>query len=328
LPIFTLQKYGNFAIFAPIMNAENLISKAAAEAVEKLYGVGDSSLVQVQKTRKEFTGDYTLVVFPFLKASRLSPDATASQIGDYVVAHTPEIDSYNVIKGFLNISLKASFWAEKFAEIEADKTFGQAPKTGRNIMVEYSSPNTNKPLHLGHIRNNLLGFSVAEILRECGNTVLKANLVNDRGIHICKSMLAWQKFGGGETPASSGMKGDHLVGKYYVEFDKHYKAEVQQLMAQGQSEDDAKKNAPIIQQAQEMLRKWEAKDPETYALWETMNGWVYDGFEKTYARLGVDFDRMYYESQTYLLGKSLVEEGLEKGVFYRRPDGSDRKSVV
>jgi arginyl-tRNA synthetase len=278
--------------------------------------------VQIQKTRKEFEGDYTLVVFPLLKASRKSPDATATEIGEYLAANNPDIGAFNVIKGFLNISLKPSFWAERFGEIVADGDFGRGVPTGRTVMVEYSSPNTNKPLHLGHIRNNLLGWSVAEILRECGNTVLKANLVNDRGIHICKSMLAWQKFGGGETPASSGMKGDHLVGKYYVEFDKHYKAEQKELTAQGQSEEEAKKNAPIMLRAQEMLRKWEARDPETHALWETMNGWVYDGFEKTYSRLGVDFDRMYYESQTYLLGKSLVEEGLAKGVFYRRPDGS------
>jgi arginyl-tRNA synthetase len=304
------------------MNIEQSIHKAAAGAVENLYGAGDASLVQIQKTRKEFEGDYTLVVFPLLKSSRKSPDATATEIGEYLVANNPDIGSFNVIKGFLNISLKPSFWAERFAEIAADPSFGRGAPTGRNVMVEYSSPNTNKPLHLGHIRNNLLGWSVAEILRECGNNVLKANLVNDRGIHICKSMLAWKKFGGGETPESSGLKGDHLVGKYYVEFDKHYKAGQKELMAGGMSEEEAKKNAPMILEAQEMLRRWEARDPETYSLWETMNGWVYDGFDVTYKRLGVDFDRMYYESQTYLLGKSLVEEGLAKGVFYRRDDGS------
>ncbi len=304
------------------MNIEQTISQAAAEAVEKLYGVTDAAAVQIQKTRKEFTGDYTLVVFPFLKASRKSPDATAAEIGEYLAAHNPEIGGFNVIKGFLNISLKPGFWAARFDEIASDSEFGRGAPTGRTVMVEYSSPNTNKPLHLGHIRNNLLGWSVAEILRECGGTVLKANLVNDRGIHICKSMLAWQRFGGGETPTSSGLKGDHLVGKYYVEFDKHYKAEQKELMAQGQSEDEAKKNAPIILEAQDMLRRWETRDPEVYSLWETMNGWVYDGFDVTYKRLGVDFDRMYYESQTYLLGKSLVEEGLAKGVFYRRGDGS------
>lgn len=323
-----------------MMEIEKKIRQAALEAADALYGAGgatggaiDPSLVQIQKTRKEFVGDYTLVVFPLLRASRKSPDATAAEIGERLVATNPDIDGFNVIKGFLNISLKPSFWAVRFAEIASDPDFGRAAPTGRTVMVEYSSPNTNKPLHLGHIRNNLLGWSVAEILRECGNTVLKANLVNDRGIHICKSMLAWKLFGGGETPSSSGMKGDHLVGKYYVEFDKHYKAQQKELVAGGMDEEEAKKNAPMILEAQEMLRLWEtealaaaadstAPKGETYALWETMNGWVYDGFEKTYARLGVDFDRMYYESQTYLLGKSLVEEGLAKGVFYRRPDGS------
>jgi arginyl-tRNA synthetase len=287
------------------MNIEQTMHKAAAEAVEKLYGVTDATAVQIQKTRKEFTGDYTLVVFPLLKASRKSPDATATEIGEYLVANNPEIEGFNVIKGFLNVSLKPSFWAARFAEIAADPEFGKGAPTGRTVMVEYSSPNTNKPLHLGHIRNNLLGWSVAEILRECGNTVLKANLVNDRGIHICKSMLAWQKFGNGETPQSSGLKGDHLVGKYYVRFN-----------------DELKKDESLPEQAQQMLRRWEAHDPEIYALWERMNGWVYDGFDATYKRLGVDFDRMYYESQTYLLGKALVEEGLAKGVFYRRDDGS------
>ena len=315
------------------MNIEQSIHKAAAGAVEKLYAVTDPALVQIQKTRKEFEGDYTLVVFPLLKASRRSPDATAAEIGEYLVANDPDVGGFNVIKGFLNISLKPSFWAARFAGICADAEFGHGTATGRRVMVEYSSPNTNKPLHLGHIRNNLLGWSVSEIMRECGNNVLKANLVNDRGIHICKSMLAWQKYGGCETPESTGMKGDHLVGKYYVEFDKHYKAEQKELMAAGMSEEEAKKSAPIILEAQEMLRRWEAEalaaaaDPtaprgEVFTLWETMNGWVYDGFEKTYKRLGVDFDRLYYESQTYLLGKALVEEGLAKGVFYRRDDGS------
>ena len=218
--------------------------------------------------------------------------------------------------------LDGAFWAARFEEIAADDHFGQAAPTGRTVMIEYSSPNTNKPLHLGHIRNNLLGYSVAQILAANGHTVIKANLVNDRGIHICKSMLAWKLYGGGETPASSGMKGDHLVGKYYVEFDKHYKEQVRELVAAGQSEDEAKRNAPIMREAQEMLRRWEAKDPEVYSLWETMNGWVYEGFDVTYKALGVDFYKVYYESQTYLLGKSLVEEGLAKGVFYRRPDNS------
>ena len=239
-----------------------------------------------------------------------------------MTANVPEIKSFNVIKGFLNLVLDGAFWAARFDEVAADADFGQAPATGRTVMIEYSSPNTNKPLHLGHIRNNLLGYSVAQILKANGHNVIKANLVNDRGIHICKSMLAWKLYGNGETPATSGMKGDHLVGKYYVEFDKHYKAQIKELMAQGQSEEEAKKNAPVMLEAQEMLRKWEARDPEVYSLWETMNGWVYEGFDVTYKALGVDFDKVYYESQTYLLGKSLVEEGLRKGVFYRRPDNS------
>ena len=304
------------------MNIENYIEQAAARAVERLYPQAAGAPIQIQRTRREFEGDYTLVVFPLLKASRKAPEATAAEIGEALVAGDNGIESYNVVKGFLNMTLRRSFWNEKIAEIASDDHFGYGEPTGRTVMVEYSSPNTNKPLHLGHIRNNLLGYSVAEILKACGNRVIKANLVNDRGIHICKSMLAWQKFGGGETPASSGMKGDHLVGKYYVEFDRHYKEEVRELVAQGQSEEEAKRNAPIMREAQEMLRRWEAKEPETYALWETMNGWVYDGFDKTYAALGIDFDKTYYESQTYLLGKELVEEGLRKGVFYRRPDNS------
>ena len=304
------------------MNIETFISDAVRRSVEALYGeLGDEQL-QIQKTRREFEGDYTLVTFPLLRRSRKSPEATATEIGEYMAANVPEIASFNVIKGFLNLSLDSAFWAARFAEVAADERFGQAPATGRTVMVEYSSPNTNKPLHLGHIRNNLLGYSVAQILKANGHTVIKANLVNDRGIHICKSMLAWKLYGNGETPASSGMKGDHLVGKYYVEFDKHYKAQIRELVAQGQPEDEAKKNAPIMLQAQEMLRKWEARDPEVYSLWETMNGWVYEGFDVTYKALGVDFDKIYYESQTYLLGKSLVEEGLRKGVFYRRADNS------
>ena len=301
---------------------ETYISGAVRQAVEALYGpLGDEQL-QIQKTRREFEGDYTLVTFPLLRRSRKSPEATANEIGEYLQANVAEIRSFNVIKGFLNLVLDSSFWAARFAEIIADEAFGTAPATGRTIMIEYSSPNTNKPLHLGHIRNNLLGYSVAQILAANGHRIIKANLVNDRGIHICKSMLAWQLYGNGETPESSGMKGDHLVGKYYVEFDKHYKAQIKELTATGMSEDDAKKNAPIMRQAQEMLRKWEAKDPEVYGLWETMNGWVYKGFDATYKALGVDFDKVYYESQTYLLGKSLVEEGLKKGVFYRREDNS------
>ena len=304
------------------MNIENYISQIVSQSVEALYGPVDAAQLQIQKTRKEFEGDYTLVTFPLLKLSRKSPEATATEIGERIVADNRSIASFNVIKGFLNLSLAPSFWAERFAESAADEHFGEAAPTGRTIMIEYSSPNTNKPLHLGHIRNNLLGYSVAQILKANGHNVIKVNLVNDRGIHICKSMLAWKLYGGGETPASSGLKGDHLVGKYYVEFDKHYKAEIKQLVEGGMSEDEAKKNAPIMREAQEMLRKWEAKDPEVYGLWQTMNGWVYDGFDVTYKALGVDFDKVYYESQTYLLGKSLVQEGLDKGVFFRKEDNS------
>ena len=304
------------------MNIENLISQIARQAVENLYGPVDASALQIQKTRKEFEGDYTLVTFPLLKLSHKSPEVTANEIGARIVADNPQIAAFNVIKGFLNLSLSPAFWIDRFGEIAADAKFGDAAPTGRTIMIEYSSPNTNKPLHLGHIRNNLLGYSVAQILKANGHNVIKVNLVNDRGIHICKSMLAWQLYGGGETPASTGMKGDHLVGKYYVEFDKHYKAQIKELVSQGMSEDEAKKKAPIMQQAQEMLRRWEAKDPEVYKLWQMMNGWVYEGFDVTYKALGVDFDKVYYESQTYLLGKSLVQEGLDKGVFFRKEDNS------
>ena len=303
-----------------MLNIEEFISSVVCRATEELYGVSDN--IQIQKTRKEFEGDYTVVVFPLLRASKKSPEATATELGEKIVASTPEFKSFNVIKGFLNLVIDSSFWAQRFGEIVATENYGMAEKSGRTIMIEYSSPNTNKPLHLGHIRNNLLGYSVATILKANGHNVIKVNLVNDRGIHICKSMLAWQLYGNGETPASSGMKGDHLVGKYYVEFDKHYKAEIKELMAQGMAEDEAKKKAPIMLQAQEMLRKWEAKDPAVYSLWETMNGWVYEGFDVTYKALGVDFDKVYYESQTYLLGKSLVEDGLNKGVFFRKEDNS------
>ncbi len=304
------------------MNIEQHFIAAILPVLKNLYGEIDPGQVQLQKTRREFEGDWTLVVFPFLKASRKSPEATAEEIGAAIVAQCTEIQSHNVIKGFLNLVVEPSFWLERLNEIAADPTPGKGEATGRTLMVEYSSPNTNKPLHLGHIRNNLLGYAVAQILAADGNEVVKANLVNDRGIHICKSMLAWQKFGGGETPESSGMKGDHLVGKYYVAFDKAYKAEIKELTDKGMSEDEAKKEAPILREAQEMLRKWEAKDPAVYGLWERMNGWVYAGFEKTYKALGVSFDQMYYESNTYLLGKSLVEEGLRKGVFFKKEDGS------
>ena len=304
------------------MNTETFIAQIAAASIEALYGAVEASQIQIQKTRKEFEGDYTLVTFPLLKLSRKAPEATANEIGEHIVKNNPTISSYNVIKGFLNLSIAPAYWAERFAEEVANENYGQAESSGRTIMIEYSSPNTNKPLHLGHIRNNLLGYSVAQILKANGHNVIKVNLVNDRGIHICKSMLAWQLYGGGETPASSGMKGDHLVGKYYVEFDKHYKAEVKELVAGGMSEEEAKKKAPIMLAAQEMLRKWEAKDEEVYSLWQTMNGWVYEGFDVTYKALGVDFDKVYYESQTYLLGKSLVQDGLDKGVFFRKEDNS------
>ncbi|MBQ2418688.1 MAG: arginine--tRNA ligase, partial [Alistipes sp.] len=248
--------------------------------------------------------------------------ATANEIGEKLVESCAEVGGYNVIKGFLNISLKADFWKNRFDQIASTENYGQAEPTGKSIMVEYSSPNTNKPLHLGHIRNNLLGYSVSQILAASGHKVIKANLVNDRGIHICKSMVAWQRYGNGATPESTGIKGDHLVGDYYVEFDKHYKAEVNELVAGGMSLEEAKKSAPILLEAQDMLRKWEAKDESVRALWEMMNGWVYEGFDVTYKTLGVDFDKVYYESQTYLLGKSIVAEGLEKGIFFRKEDGS------
>ncbi len=304
------------------MSAENFISQVVASSVEALYGAVSPAQLQIQKTRKEFEGDYTLVTFPLLKMSRKSPEATATEIGEHIVASCPQVSAFNVIKGFLNLQLAPSFWMDRFAEAVEDENFGYGEPTNRTIMIEYSSPNTNKPLHLGHIRNNLLGYSVAQILKANGHNVIKVNLVNDRGIHICKSMLAWQLYGGGKTPETSGMKGDHLVGKYYVEFDKHYKAQIKELVAEGMSEDEAKKKAPIMLSAQEMLRKWEAKDTEVYELWQRMNGWVYEGFDVTYKALGVDFDKVYYESETYLLGKSLVQDGLDKGVFFRKEDNS------
>ncbi len=313
--------------FAPhdyifIMNIESYIASRALEALRSLYGEVAADAVQIQKTRKEFEGDYTLVVFPLLRQSRKSPEQTATEVGEAICGMCPEIASFNVVKGFLNMSLSASFWNDVFGKAATDPDFGFAPKNDKRVMVEYSSPNTNKPLHLGHVRNNLLGYSVSRILEAAGSDVFKVNLVNDRGVHICKSMLAWQLFGNGETPQSSGMKGDHLVGKYYVAFDAQYKKEIKELTDKGLSEEEAKKEAPVMKQAQDMLRRWEAKDPEVYALWERMNGWVYEGFDKTYADMGVSFDKVYYESQTYLLGKELVEEGLKKGVFYRRDDNS------
>ena len=304
------------------MNIDKYISDVVTGVVTELYGEVAPAQIQIQKTRKEFEGDYTLVTFPLLKLSRKSPEATATEIGEKLVATSGDVSAFNVIKGFLNISLSAEFWQARFGEVVATENYGVAEPSGKTIMVEYSSPNTNKPLHLGHIRNNLLGYSVSQILAANGHKVIKANLVNDRGIHICKSMVAWQRYGNGATPESTGIKGDHLVGDYYVEFDKHYKAEIAELVAGGMSEDEAKKSAPILLEAQEMLRKWEAKDEQVRSLWQTMNGWVYEGFDVTYKALGVDFDKVYYESQTYLLGKSIVSEGLEKGIFFRKEDGS------
>lgn len=299
---------------------ENIIKECCSAAINALYGADTEPTIQ--KTRREFEGDYTLVTFSLLKISRTSPEKAGEAIGEWLLANCSQIKAYNVIKGFLNISLKDELWWESLVKISENPNYGFVCDNGRTVLVEYSSPNTNKPLHLGHVRNNLLGYSVAKILEANGNNVMKVNLVNDRGIHICKSMIAWQRFGDGETPESSGMKGDHLVGKYYVEFDKAYKVEIKELMAQGMSEEEAKKEAPIIKAAQEMLVKWEARDTKIYSMWEMMNGWVYAGFDKTYKTMGVSFDKIYYESNTYLLGKKLVELGLEKGVFYRRDDGS------
>ena len=306
-----------------ILTPEKLIAGSAAEAVGQLWGAEvDASLLQVQITRKEFDGDYTLVVFPLLKMSHLAPEATGNAIGQWMLDNVPEVGGYNTVKGFLNISLSNVYWNEVFTEAFRTEDFGQLPATGKTIMVEFSSPNTNKPLHLGHVRNNLLGWSVSRLLEANGHKVLKVNLVNDRGIHICKSMLAWLKTANGETPETSGKKGDHLVGDCYVAFNDIYKREVDELVAGGMSKEEAEKNAPSLKEAQEMLLKWEQGDPEVRALWEKMNSWVYDGFNKTYADLGISFDRIYYESQTYLLGKALVQKGLEMGVFERHEDGS------
>ncbi|MBP5704284.1 MAG: arginine--tRNA ligase [Paludibacteraceae bacterium] len=307
------------------MNIEEKLSAVVKAAVSALYGIeADDKSVQLSATRKEFEGDLTLVVFPFLKASKKKPEETAQEIGDYLVANASEVEKFNVVKGFLNMVIKKGHWVSALNNILADDNFGKKTPTAESplYMVEYSSPNTNKPLHLGHVRNNLLGSSLCRILEACGLRVVKTNIVNDRGIHICKSMLAWELFGNGETPENSGKKGDHLVGDYYVKFDKEYRAQVKELMAQGQSEEDAKKNAPLMVEAQQMLKKWEDGDKEVRALWEMMNNWVYAGFDETYKRMGVSFDKIYYESQTYLDGKAKVNEGLEKGVFYRREDGS------
>ena len=307
------------------MNIEALISKAAAEAVKALYGMdATDKMLQLQKTRSEFEGNLTLVVFPFVKAARKSPEQTAEEIGQYLVEHCQAVEKYNVVKGFLNLSIGDGAWLSLLKAIDEDEHFGtkQATNDSKLVMIEYSSPNTNKPLHLGHVRNNLLGWSLAQIMEANGHRVVKTNIVNDRGIHICKSMLAWLKYGNGETPESSGKKGDHLIGDYYVAFDKHYREEVKQLVAQGMDEEKAKQEAPLIKEAHEMLVKWEQGDAEVRALWEKMNAWVYAGFDETYKKMGVGFDKIYYESQTYLKGKAKVEEGLEKGLFERHEDGS------
>ncbi len=307
------------------MRIEEILQNSIANVLKQLYNIDtEKETITLQKTKKEFSGDLTLVVFPYVKAARKSPEAVANEIGETVAAQCTVVSGYNVIKGFLNFETDTKYWIDFVLQNADVEHFGfkSAPQGQAPIVVEYSSPNTNKPLHLGHIRNNLLGWSVSELLKAAGNNVKKVNLVNDRGIHICKSMLAWLKYGNGETPESSGIKGDHLVGKYYVLFDQHYKAQIKDLVEQGMSEDDAAKQAPLMLEAQEMLRRWEAKDPEVYALWEKMNSWVYAGFDVTYKRLGIDFDKVYYESQTYMLGKETVIKGLADGVLFRKDDGS------
>lgn len=307
------------------MTIEEVIKKGVADALQVLYGLEtDPETVALDPTRKEFEGDVTLVVFPYLKASHKAPQVTAEEIGQWLKDNVPAVEKYNVVKGFLNIVISQHYWLDVFQAIASDPEFGLVKADGNSplVMVEYSSPNTNKPLHLGHVRNNLLGYSLSEILKANGNKVIKTNIVNDRGIHICKSMLAWQKWGNGVTPESAGKKGDHLIGDFYVAFDKHYREEIKELTAQGMSEDEAKEKSPLMQEAREMLVRWEQNDPEVRKLWETMNGWVYAGFDETYKRLGVDFDKIYYESQTYLEGKELVLRGLEEGKMYRKEDGS------
>lgn len=304
------------------MSLQESVQAKVIAAVEELYGVALPA-VEFQPTRKEFEGDLTVVIFPMLRYIKGNPEHIGTRIGEYLQTEIPEVSRYNVIKGFLNLVLADAWYLTFFDKIRGIPRYGFASQISPGaIMVEYSSPNTNKPLHLGHIRNNLLGYAVAEILKASGRKVYKTQIVNDRGIHICKSMLAWQKFGNGETPESTGIKGDSLVGKYYVIFDKVYKEEVATGVASGKSSEVAEKEAPILREAQDMLRKWEAGDPETLDLWKKMNGWVYEGFNQTYSRLGVDFDKLYYESDTYLLGKDVVEDGLKKGVFFRKPDGS------
>ena len=307
------------------MSIDQILAQATAQAVKELYGVDfPAEKIVPQTTKKEFEGNETIVVFPFLKASRKAPDVTAQEIGEYMLAHCDAVEKFNVIKGFLNITIKPSFWTGVLKHVAETPDYGfkAATDDSQLVMIEYSSPNTNKPLHLGHVRNNLLGYSLSKIMEANGYKVVKTNIVNDRGIHICKSMLAWLKWGNGETPESTGKKGDHLIGDYYVLFDKHYKAEVRELVEKGMSPEEAEKQAPLIQEAHDMLRRWEAGDPEVRALWEKMNSWVYAGFDETYKRMGVSFDKIYYESDTYLVGRDTVLEGLEKGIFYRKKDNS------
>ena len=312
------------------MKLEAQIATALQNALKHLYNIDiEADPALVQPTRKGFTGDLTVVVFPWVKVARKSPDALGAEIGQQLLENLDCIQDFNVVKGYLNLQIKESFWMDLLEQESDNEGYGLNPtQEEAPVLIEYSSPNTNKPLHLGHIRNNLLGHSVSQILKACGHPVVQVNLVNDRGIHICKSMLAWLKYGNGETPESSGMKGDHLVGKYYVVFDQHYKQEQKELVEQGLTEDEAKDKAPLILEAREMLRKWEAGDQEVRELWAKMNGWVYAGFDQTYERLGVHFDKTYYESQTYLLGKSLVQEGLDKGAFYKHEDGSVRVDLT
>lgn len=307
------------------MSLDNIISEAVAKAVKELYGVDAApSSITPQTTRKDFEGNLTIVVFPWVKAARKAPEAVGKEIGDWLVENEPAVDRYNVVKGFLNLVIEPTFWSSVLQHILQTKDYGTVTSTEESplVMIEYSSPNTNKPLHLGHVRNILLGDSLSRILGACGNRVVRTNIVNDRGIHICKSMLAWQKWGDGVTPEKAGKKGDHLIGDFYVLFDKHFKAEVKELMEKGMSEDEAKNASPLMAEAREMLRRWEARDPEIRSLWEMMNSWVYAGFDETYDRMGVGFDKIYYESSTYLKGKEKVLEGLEKGLMYRKDDGS------
>jgi len=304
------------------MNLKQKTSEILSQTISELYNYNPERL-EIQNTRKEFEGEYTLVTFPLIKELKKKPEDLGNEIGDALLSKNL-ISGFNVVKGFLNLNFPDSFWLGNLTEYASDKNFGWIKNNpeAKSVMVEYSSPNTNKPIHLGHIRNNLLGFSVANIFKAVGHKVQKIQIINDRGIHICKSMLAWEKFGNGETPESSGMKGDHLVGKYYVEFDKHYQEEIKELISKGQSEEEAKKNAPLFREAQEMLRKWEAGDELVRELWAKMNGWVYEGFSQTYNRLGVDFDHYQYESNTYLLGKDLIQKGLDSGVFFKKEDSS------